>query len=341
MPENIIKKLFDQLFVEKYFAKKIMPRYQDFFKLKGVIVCPRKKMVWLTTYHVVNEYQVTYIDKNKEEKKILVFCSAHSNEPRKNVYEVLKFLWKGDFPDARFTLPRPLYYSNAFRAVFYQGISGENFYHYLKINDGTEIKKIVEASGALFAKLHASDIKNAKNFNRINSRIKTVFPGMKNALVKIKQLYPQDYDGYFKIYKSLVKAENSFLNKTKQRWLIHGDAHPENILRANSEQIALIDFNDVCLSDLARDIGSFLQQLEFMGRKKIDDGNFIKEIKNLFLASYLENAKIKIDEDLKRRINLYYNFTALRTANYFLIKHEPEPERAKGLIEYINRNLKL
>jgi aminoglycoside phosphotransferase len=287
----------------------------------------------------VIEYQVRFINKKREIENILIYCSAHSSEPRKTVYDVLKFLWLKNFPDSYFTLPQPLYYSNSFRAVFYQGVDGENLYHFLKIKDEVEIKKIVILTGALFAKLHTCDIKNAKNFNRINSRIKTVFPGMKNALEKIKQLYPQYYDGYLKIYKKLVKAENSFLNKTEQRWLVHGDAHPENIIRTNSDQIALIDFADTCLSDFARDLGSFLQQLEFMGHKKIDDDNFIDNLKDLFLASYQENAKINIDAGLRRRIDIYYNFTALRTANYFLIKHDPEPERAKGLIEHISNNL--
>jgi len=95
------------------------------------------------------------------------------------------------------------------------------------------------------------------------------------------------------------------------------------------------------LSDFARDIGSFLQQLEYMSDRKINDPEYTEKIKKIFLENYLRNAKIKLDENLRKRIDTYYNWTVLRTATHFLIKEEPETERAKLLLEKIFKNFNL
>ena len=60
----------------------------------------------------------------------------------------------------------------------------------------------------------------------------------------------------------------------------------------------------------------------------------------MFLDNYLKHAKIKLDEKLKKRIDVYYYWTTIRTATYFLIKDKAEPDRAKPLLEKIEKYLK-
>ena len=105
------------------------------------------------------------------------------------------------------------------------------------------------------------------------------------------------------------------------------------------KKLAVIDFTDICLSDFARDLGCFLQQIEYMVMRKINDEEYTKKIKDLFLESYLKNAKIKLDGKLQERINNYYNWTAMRTAIHHLIKDNAEPERSKPLIASVKNNL--
>ena len=104
-------------------------------------------------------------------------------------------------------------------------------------------------------------------------------------------------------------------------------------------KIAVIDYTDICLSDFARDIGSFLQQLEYMCNRKINNLEFTDRIKKIFLETYLTYAKIQLNEPLKKRIENYYNWTVIRTATYFLIKDKPEPKRAEPLINKISKNM--
>jgi len=212
-------------------------------------------------------------------------------------------------------------------------------YSYIKTKNLAEIKKIIPLAAAWFAKLHNLPVKNAKNFNKENSRIETVIPGQKHILKQIKINYPSYFNIYQKAYNYFVKEEENFLSSTKERWLIHGDAHPENIIKISGTKLGLIDFTDICLSDFARDLGCFLWQFEFMVDRKIGNKKFSDEIKNLFLENYFKDVKMKLDGALKERINNYSNWTAIRTATFFLIKDKAEPERAEALIKKIENKI--
>jgi len=338
---NIINNLFNKQFVAQLFKERVLPRYLDFAGVKKIEIHPYKENIWEETWHVVVKYDTTFITKDNKTKKLPIVCTAHSDEPRKNVYSALKFLWDHGFAKGNLTIPHPLFYSNRFRATFYRGVKGKNLYQFIREKKYKEIEKIVAQTARWFAKLHNLPTDKAKNFNKENSRIATVIPGVEHILNRIKQDYPQYYSAYQQIYKIILEQEKQFFASTKQRWLIHGDAHPENVIKISENKIALIDFTDICLADFARDLGAFLQQLEFMVQRKIGDKNCVALIKKIFLENYLDNVKIDLDDRLQKRINNYFNWTALRTATFFLIKEKGEPERAHGLLVRICKDMKL
>jgi hypothetical protein len=339
--KNIILQLQDEKFVTELFNKEVLPLYPDFSSIKKIEIIPHKNHIWDYTYHVVYEFRTTFLTNEQKIKILPIFCSAHSDEPRKNVYDALKFLWEHNFGSGYLTVPHALFYSDEFQGTFYRGAEGRNLYRFIREKNFKEIEEIVPKAANWFAKLHNTPIKNARNFNKENSRIKTVVPGVKHIFEKVKHEYPEYYEIYKKLYEYFIKNETEFLSKTKKRWLVHGDAHPENIIKMSEKKIAVIDFTDLCLSDFARDIGTFVQQLEFMCARKINDPKYNEKIKNIFLDNYAKFAKIKLDNDLQKRIDNYYNWTTLRTATFFLIKDKPEPERAQLLIERISKNLKV
>ena len=349
---NIINNLFNEQFVMELFKKQVLPCYPDFASIKKIKILPHKKYIWESTYHVVIEFKTTFIANSGKEINLPIFCSAHSDEPRKNAYDALKYLWDSGFAKGNLTIPRPLFFSKEFSGIFYRGAEGINLYHFIRNNDLMEIKRIVAQSAKWFAKLHNLSTDNAYNFNQKNSRIKTVIPGVSHILKRIRNDYPQYSKIYKQAYKIFTANEEDFLSSTKKRWLIHGDAHPENVIKMSARTIALIDFTDICLSDFARDIGSFLQQIEFMCSRKNNDRYFVKKIKNIFLDNYLNNVKIKQGRrprpsrgagspSLQKRIDNYYNWTSMRTATFFLLKSKPEPKRAHGLLVRICKDMKL
>lgn len=336
-----IEKLFDKKFVLDYLREKVLPLYPDFTEIKSIEIHAYKKHIWDEAYHVVVGYDVEVVGEDKETEVLPIFCSAHSDEPRKNVYDVLKFLWEHGFGQGNLSIPHPLFFSAEFNGTFYRGAEGKNLYRYIRVSNFEETENIIPKAAFWFAKLHQIPTADAKNFNEINSRIRTVMPGVDHIIDRIKEKHPEHLDFYKKVYKVFLETEENFLASTKKRWLVHGDAHPENVIRMSKEKIAVIDFTDLCLSDFARDLGAFTQQLEFMCKRKIEDKNYAKKVSKLFLDSYFSESQEKLTSELQARIDNYYNWTTIRTATHFLIKHDPEPERAIALIEEVKTRMGL
>lgn len=338
---NKILNLFDETYVLALFNRQILPLYPEFKKIKQVKIIPVKKHVWQTTYHVVIEFVTSFLARGGETVELPIYCTAHSSEPRENSFAALSFLWQANFSQGGLVVPRPLFFSDYFNGYFYRGVQGHTLYYYLGNKNYKIIEKIVTKAAAWFAKLHSMPISGAENFNQENSRIATVVPGLTAVLQKIKLAYPNYYEPYKKIYEIINRKEKEYFANNKQLYLIHGDAHAKNVIKMGENKIAVIDFTDMCLADFARDLGSFLQQLDFMGSEKINDRVFVEKIKKIFFENYLLNSKIKIDDYVKKRINNYYNWTALRTATFFMLKDQPEPERARAPLIEICRNLKI
>ena len=339
---NKILKLLDENFVLEFFKKEVLPKYPSYVSVSKVEIKPYKKLIWETTYHVVINFDTHFLDSQGQEEIVSIVCSAHSNEMRATIHDVLEYLWEKNFPDDEFELPRPLFYSEEFNGAFYGGLKGENLLYYIKKKDKPEIEKIVRESAQLFSKLHNLKVGSEANFNPHNARIKTVVPGVKVILQEVesrfKGLYTKDLK---KVYDYMIEQEELFFASGQPLSLIHGDAHPENIIKTHEDKIGLIDFTDMCLSDFARDLGSFTQQLDYKIITKAGDFEYAEEMKKLFIVSYLKAAGIELNADLEKRIKLYYNFTAIRTATFFFLKDGYDEERGKILIKKAKEDLNL
>ena len=338
---NRITNLLDKEFVFKFLSKRVLPHYPAFKSIKKIKIQPVKKYIWQTTYHVVISYEVTFKDQKNKLKTLPIFCSAHSSEPRKCVHDILKYLWQNNFSKGFLTVPHPLFYSNYYKAVFYRGVNGRHLLYYIKQKENAEIEKIVKKTAAWLAKLHSIPTRGIRRFNVKTNRIDTVIPGKKRALEEVFNKSFEHLEEVKTIYETLSDREKKFFSSTSRRWLVHGDAHPENVIKVGREKIAMIDFTDFCLSDHARDVGSFLQQLEYMCKGKHGDLEFTEKIKDIFLKNYLKCVNMGLSDSLKYRIDTYYNWTAFRTALFFLLKHEPDPRRSEDLFRQIKANLDL
>ena len=334
---NKILNLFDTKYVTELFKKEALGYFPEFCGVKNVNIIVHKQHVWEETYHIVLEFRTEFEKNNRETETFSIFCSAHSDEPRKNVYDSLKFLWDNGFSGKYLTIPQALFYSEYFRAVFYYGVDGQNLYQYIRVGDTKEIEKIIPRAAKWFATLHNMNAKKAKNFNEQNSRIETVVPGTEHILESIGKWYPEYKERFRALYKIFIDKENEFLNSTDKRWLVHGDAHPENVIKISDKSIAVIDFTDLCLADFARDLGTFIQQAEFMIMRKMHDQKYADKIKNMFLAHYFKSSKEKYNASVEARMKNYFAWTAIRTATFYMMKHNPEPERGYPLIEKVEK----
>src|SRR5680860_111816 len=325
---NKILQLFDEEYVLAMFRRKLLPLYPSFSKIEKIKITPYKRLIWITTYHVVIGYDVYFSDSTDEVTKVLVVCSAHSDESRENVFEAMRYLWEHNLNQGDIDIPHPLFYSEYFRGAFYRGLNGENLMYYINNKDYDEVKKMLPLAARLFAKLHKLPAGTAANFNPLNSRIKTVIPGVDNILREMSMRYEGKFDKPLKqMYEYFILQEEKFFARELSLSLIHGDAHTENLIKTGEDHIGLIDFTDFCLGDFARDLGTFIQQLEYKVIIKTGDKQMATELKNIFLSAYLEAAGLKMNIDLEERIKLYYNWTAIRTAAFLFLKYESDPVR--------------
>lgn len=77
-----------------------------------------------------------------------------------------------------------------------------------------------------------------------------------------------------------------------------------------------------------------------MMNRKIHDSDYTKDTIKLFIDSYFAKSKnTKLNNSVLERINTYYNWTAIRTATHFLLKDQPEPKRARKIINNIKKSL--
>lgn len=337
---NKILSLLDKDYVIALFRREVLPHYSAFSEVVDVEIHPYKHLIWETTYHVVIGYNTYFRKTTGEEDKIPIVCSAHSEEPRENIYTALRYLWSVSFPTAEIDIPDPLFYSEEFRGTFYRGLRGDNLLHFIRHEDWPEIEKIVLASAQLLARLHGLPAGPATNFNPLNSRIRTAIPGV----TTIRQEVAARYHGYYqpdleKIYGELMSREEDYLSDPGHLRLIHGDFHPENILQTAPDRLGLIDFTDMSRSDPARDLGSFKQQLEYKIRTKTAEPERFAPLWSQFLTAYLTASGASLTDDLAARIELYYNWTALRTAIFWFLKADPSEERGRELLDQVKANL--
>lgn len=328
---NKILDLFDERTILEIFNETILPLYPDFSAIDSVVINPKKNNVWSETYHVVIEYITRFVGPDGRRAEKSIFATAHDSEPRNVVFNNLKLLADNGFIDDEPISPRPLFHSPLYNATFYEGISGHTLYHYLRSDNRQEVISHLPAVASWFARLHSLDI-TAPGFTMNVQTVDLVVPGLEKVLQKINERSPHLLPIFESIYSEMISKEKKSIADKSNLRIIHGDAHAENVIITKNGQVAVIDFTDMTLSDFARDIGSFLQQLEFKIMNISTDASFAEQAKNLFLSNYIENAKIELTDDLAARIATYHAFTAMRTATYFLVKHDPAPHRSLPLI---------
>jgi thiamine kinase-like enzyme len=339
---NKILPLFDEAFVVDLFRKEVLPLYPTFSSINRVVIEPYKKLVWETTYHVVIGFDVFFGQAGGPETKIPIVCSAHSNEPRRNVFDVLNYLREKKLPSHGIDLPRPLFFSEHFNGIFYRALKGENLLHYIKHKDTANVERIAIASAQLLAKLHSLSVGPEANFNPNNARIATVIPGVEMIIREIKSRYQEKYyRDLEKIYAYFISQEEKFRAQQTALILIHGDAHPENIIVTGEDRIGLIDFTDFCLADPMRDVAAFAQQLEYKIVGKWDKPDYASKIKEIFLNEYFFAAGLTRNENIEDRLALYYNWTAIRTSTFWFLKFDHDEKRAAVLLAEVKNNLGL
>jgi len=332
-----IEDILDLASVQELLAEELPKKWtgiQDIVVREVKII---KKSFHNNYYNLVTAYPLSFVE-DGQKKELTIYSSAHSNESRKQTMANLQLIWQKGVPSSEFQTNLPLFYETGSNAFFYVGLPGINLYHFFHENERIAIEESIRATAKWLARLHRLTRGMVDWPEAREQRIADVAPGRDRALERIKKVCPEYLDRFARLHALLEQRELSHWPQNDNLTMIHGDLHPENVL-VNEQGIAIIDWADASLGDPIRDLGSFMQQLSFMGHRAIDNKEYWQTMQKVFLETYQAEEDIKLPIDWQERLKTYYYFTAFRTAIYFVTKSGPEPERSDGLLNEIEANL--
>ncbi len=313
-----LENLLDEKYITKLFNANLKKNYPEFIRIDKLQILIIKERLGDDFEHVVANYSflmARVIGKEKKYLRLNIFCSAHSDGSRKKIMEILKFVNRNNISSQK-----ALFYDNKTQAMFYEGVRGQNLYYY--IQHQADIKRYVKEVAIKLASLHKLKIDPKLKISKFRSSLWSLDPSnvlgdkeikLENCKIEIIKLL-----NYIKVEFKKLKIEDN------QKFFIHGDFHPENIIiEEDTKIINIIDFTDVRVSDFAQDIGSFLQQFRFMSLRFYPDRK-IEYYQNIFLKNYFKNRNIEMNQDIENRMLFFQAWLSLRSAVFFLRSQNAE-----------------
>lgn len=320
-----IAKLIEKDFVWQVLSERLPRYYKDFKKIESLQLTPFKRHLGITSAVFVVEYRIKYLKKDHTTKELDIFVSAHSDGSRKGSYQKTKALYKHGFDQGRYRVTRPLFFLTEQKAFFYVSSPGRSFFSMFLENTSADLSNSMELMTGWIKKLHELNIKEV-NFKWPVFDILAMVPAPKKF---VKDFYNQDSrlgKKIEKLVKDLHDLDKNYRKKIEPA-LIYGDFHPENVIMKSlqAKEIEMIDFTDIAIGDPMMDIGTFIQQFDFMGHNFLPRHE-INEYKKSFVEAYFNKQFKDIDIEYINRINLYQSWTAMRTSTFlFYMKDVTNP----------------
>ena len=274
-----------------------------------------------TSFAVVIGCKVTWND-GAGSHRLKLFIGAASNDSKLRAYHNLNWLRAHGFDQGDLQVIKPIVYLQDLKALVYEASEGQTLYWHLKRRPSYEqLLGPLLLSARWLQKLHqitASDLPPTMSANNDQSIIKS----LRRAQEKYQSLSPEQGE---KI-TSVLTAIHSFLpSHDTSTSLIYGDYHPENIIlhQLDTHRLIMIDLSDVTLGNPYRDVGTFVQQFDFMSQPWLLRPD-INNLKRYFVEQYTGKDFAQIKTEHIRLINLYQAMTAVRSSVWLF---EPESRR--------------
>lgn len=307
-----IAKLVEQDFITEVLNKRLQKYFKDFKEIKSIKLNPFKHHLGVTSAVFVVEYKIKYISQTGSIKEMEIFSSAHSDGSRKEAYQKTKTLYKHGFDQGKYRVTRPLFFLPEQKAFFYVASPGKSFFSFFTQDTSADLENSMKLITGWIKQLHSVDVKTL-DFKWPVFDILNMVPSPQRF---IKDFYASDKKLGQKI-DDLVKSLNKLDKQHRKKIgniLIYGDFHPENIIMENLEakEIEMIDFTDIALGDPMMDIGTFIQQFDFMGHNFVSRQE-IDQYKISFVEIYFGKKFKDINIKYINRINLYQAWTAMRS----------------------------
>ncbi len=330
-------KLLDKNFIQEVLNEKLAKFYNNFKSIIEIKEDVYKRHLGLTSAVFVVGYEIKYLDKNNSSNYLTIFVSAHSDNSRQEAFNKAKFLYNNGFNKGELQVTKPLFYLEKQKAFFYEASEGRSLFNFFTQDPEEDLKHVFNLAVSWVKKLHQLQ---KGNFNWPIFKIYKMVPEPQRFLSDF--MVDNKKQGQFikKLLENMGKIEEKYSEKIEPT-LIYGDYHPENIIikDLNTKYLKMIDLTDVSLGDPMVDLGTFLQQFDFMGHKFISRKQMNK-YKEYFVTAYFKKNIKDISLQHIKRINLYQAWTALRTAVFLFYMKEVE-NYVFDLLEDSNKYLQL
>lgn len=265
-------------------------------------------------------------------KKYLVY-SAHSDGSRLAAYTILTALIRAGFNNDKYRVMVPLEYLPDLKALIYEQVPGNTLLHYIQKKRSTKhLLPLIERTASWLHKFHTFELPE-----KDRAKVPVFHLTNVNWTVEELQHYVDAADAHQgeklkNLFTTLDSVEKN-LRACFKPGLTYGDLHPENIITDNllSTGLTMIDFTDVAMGDSLRDIGSFIQQLEFMARSSMSKTK-IRNLTHAFIETYFGQPMNDLPQHVYNRINLYQAWNAFRGFVYFFF-NEKTRTQSYGLLE--------
>ncbi len=329
--------LNDEIFIKDCLNQNLAKYYPDFVEVKNLELHAYKKHVGKTSAVFVVAYKLDYLDKTDEIKKIKLVATGHSDGSRKMAFAKLNYLYNHGFSSGKYLVTKPLFYLEENLAFIYEASIGHRLFSLFKADEYLNLANALDLAAAWVKKLHNLEVKN--DFVWPNFSVDNIGQSIKKFFDDIIHSNQSLGERVGKLLQEIRVLEQNFLNEITP-CLVYGDYHPENVILTSLEakQIKMIDFTDVALGDPMLDLGSFLQQLDFMGHRFFSRAKVNYE-KEYFVTSYFGKKIEDIPSEFFPRINLYQAWVALRTAVFLFYMHKDDS--VKFLLDEVEKYLAL
>jgi len=196
-------------------------------------------------------------------------------------FRTMRLLWDSGFGAAsRLRIPEPLGYFPDFKLLVQEKARGALMPTRLGRGNGSAHRHLTMAARWL-AKLHSQDVfPDAVGWpGNDESSIKTF-------VACVGERFPRQAAQLADIARAL-RERRAFFKSPPPTW-VHGDFHPENIF-VTRNGATVIDFDQFCLSDPARDLGYILAQMQATAYRQTGSLRTVAGEIKAFFAEYLTN----------------------------------------------------
>ncbi|MEK7583642.1 MAG: phosphotransferase [Patescibacteria group bacterium] len=311
-------------------AKKNFPELATIKRIRHAV---HKRRVGETKSTFIYSCFIDGTDVTGEKISKHLIYSAHTDGSRLTAYTNMSLLCEHGFNATPFKMITPLAYLPDIQALIYEAVDGKTLLQYMQSGiPSPTLRHLTHLAALWIRKFHTFKLPKEVMERFPVFDMLEVNPRIERVLTEVRSADASQAEKLQAFIATFQTVESSLAPEVTPG-LVYGDYHPENIITEDlrTKDLTVIDFTDVNRGDQLRDIGSFIQQLHFMGRECYPVAE-VDEQRQYFVAEYFGRSLDKLTTAEFQRVNLYQAWNSLRGFTWFFFNPTMR-QQSYGLLE--------